>query len=140
VIIDLKARIDGCENFYWYEALAHRDWNSYIFPTLRQKNKIISIAKRLELVRAYFGHKPIVITSWLRIKPYNKLIEGAKNSPHLYGMGVDFVIPGIPCDKVRKKLLPCLEEYDLRMENLPGAKWIHVDSRLPIGDRRYFKP
>lgn len=137
---DLKIPIDGCENFYWSEALWQRDWDVFVFPTPLQRLNIVSMANIAERIREDLGNKAMIITSWLRIQAYNEAIGGARDSAHLYGQAIDFVVPGMKADDVREALLPRLEKYDLRMEKLPGSNWVHIDTRPLTGDRRYFIP
>lgn len=80
---------------------------------------------------------PIVVHCAYRPPEYNKQVGGAPNSWHMKGMAMDFHASYWDCDYVRSKLRPHLEELEMRMENLPGSSWIHMD----IGTgTRYFKP
>jgi uncharacterized protein YcbK (DUF882 family) len=73
-------------------------------------------------------------------KDYNKFVKGAPRSAHIPGLAVDFSIEGVDCDRLRKLLVPKLEEFDCRMESLHGAGWVHMDLMSPTEGRRYFKP
>jgi hypothetical protein len=81
----------------------------------------------------------MLVTSWWRPPKYNKLIGGADESWHMTGGGCDFRCPGITSDEIRHQLQPKLEELELRMEDLPGASWVHIDDKEP-GNKRFFKP
>lgn len=128
--------IDGTRNFLWKEALWLPQWQIYCFPSREQELEIIKIAYKMQQIRDFFGF-PIKVTSWLRPKPYNTLIKGAEDSPHLYGMAVDFNIETLLADVVKSMLLPKLEELKIRMEK-ETTNWIHVDSREPGKTGRYF--
>jgi len=82
------------------------------------------------------------VTSGWRPEGYNKLIGGALNSAHIEGKACDFVVTGIDCDDVREQLEPKLTELGIRMEDLPGANWVHIDIRKPLNEdsNRFFKP
>lgn len=108
--------------------------------TLEKKANLILLFNQMEVVRAFLGNKPIVVNVTYRSKAYNKLVDGATNSAHLFGKAVDFFVPGMTCDDVRKLIVPKLEEWKLRCENLPRSTWTHIDSRSPGAGGRYFKP
>lgn len=75
-----------------------------------------------------------------RPKEYNALIGGAPGSAHVEGLACDFHVLRMGCDEIREIILPHLEEWQLRMEDLPGSGWIHLDIRDPGDGNRYFKP
>lgn len=142
-------------------------WECYHIPTEEEKANILKLAKTMDQIREYIGG-PITITVWIRpgkvnskdldvtkIQPktpkqkealaeldYNKYIGGAKNSAHKIGLACDWYSKGISCDEVRTKLLSKLEEFDIRVEDLPGSKWVHTDKYPPTisGGNRFFKP
>jgi hypothetical protein len=92
----------------------------------------------MEKLRTLLGDRAIVVHCALRPTAYNKLVKGAKKSAHLYGMAVDFHVEGLTCDEVRAKLTPVLDTYRIRMEDLPGSNWVHIDIRDSYP--RLFKP
>lgn len=134
----IENTIDGVRNFKWKDALYLREWGIYCFPTRDQELEIIKIAFKMQQIYDFFG-LPIQITSWLRPKPYNVMIKGAEDSPHLYGMAVDFNVETISADTVRSMLLPHLDEFKIRMEDRPKSNWVHCDNREPV-NKRFFKP
>lgn len=95
---------------------------------------------KMDLVREYFN-APVAVHVAYRPDEYNRLVGGAKNSSHLYGMACDFHVSGVSCDEVRARILKDnkLEEWGMRMEDLPGSKWVHLDIRAP-SPSRFFKP
>lgn len=105
------------------------------------KGNLVQLFAKLDIIREFFG-APIIIHCAFRPGPYNKLVGGALNSTHMFGMAADFHVRiAYDCDKQREMLLPMLAELKLRMENLPGSDWIHVDTRKPSDEtRRFFKP
>lgn len=104
------------------------------------KENLITLCQKLDIMRNFFD-KPINIHVMFRPPEYNKLIGGAKNSSHCLGKAVDFDIIGLDCDTVRKMIMDAnkLEEWKMRMEDLPGSPWIHLDI-TPIIAHRFFKP
>lgn len=138
MLFDPSSRIPGTANFTWGEALWLPRWNLYCLPTELEEQEIIKIAFKLQQIRNIFG-KSITITSWLRPKAYNELIGGAKDSAHIYGMAVDFVVANTDCDEVRLKLLNKLDDLKIRMEDIAGD-WVHIDNREPGKQGRFFKP
>lgn len=104
------------------------------------KLNIIELANRMDVVRELLNAS-INVHCWFRPEAYNKLVKGAANSAHKYGQAVDFDAKGLTCDAVRAKLEPLLEQYKLRMEQMPGGTWVHLDTREPApGGHRFFKP
>jgi hypothetical protein len=61
-------------------------------------------------------------------------------SAHTLGMAVDFSVATLKADEVRELLKPELERLKIRMEDLPGSTWVHIDTREPGGSGRFFKP
>jgi len=108
-------------------------------PTDRQHHNLIHITSVLQKIRTRLACR-IRITSGLRPKVYNTLIGGAGHSAHIWGMALDFQVQGLSADRVRSYILPDLEEYKIRMEDLPGSSWVHIDSRNPRTEGRFFKP
>lgn len=106
------------------------------------KANLITIFTKLDEIREVFG-APINIHCALRPPAYNKQINGAVNSSHISGKAIDFHIEGYNCDEARAKILSLglLATLKLRMEDLPGSSWIHIDTRNPSEEaRRFFKP
>ena len=133
----LKKSIGKSTNFSWSEALFLPRWEVYAYPTRKQVGNIIIMAEKLELIRTIVG-RPMHVTSWLRPKKYNRTIGGASRSWHMTGGAVDFFVKGMSADQVRKKLRPYLEDLEIRMEDLPGSSWVHVDNKQ--ADNLYFRP
>ena len=56
------------------------------------------LVELLQKIRSHFG-KPVVIHSAYRTPPYNKKVDGAAYSQHLYGAAADISIAGVkPAD------------------------------------------
>ena len=146
---DPKAKIS--DYFKVKEATYLIRWNVYHTPTEQEIANILRMAEVMDKIRAFLGCK-VEVHCWIRPavtncqntlyrgKDYNKLVGGAKASAHLDGLAVDFHAEHMLCDEVRAKLLPKLEEWDIRMENLPRSGWVHVDLKPPFRGNRYFKP
>lgn len=139
----LNLPVPGCEHFFWHEVLLHRQWDVFVFPTDEQRENLIDICKRAELVRKILNCK-FKITSGLRAGTYNTVINGATRSMHKIGGALDFV----PVDfqtknrmrMARKMIEPHLNTIGIRMERLDST-WIHIDNKDPGPDgHRYFVP
>lgn len=140
----LNDNIPFAHHFKWKEALFLPKWNIFVVATTHQEANIISITLIMEKIRAFFG-KPILILSWLRPDFYNDWpfpygVMGAKNSAHKLGLACDFCIRGFTADEIRRKLEPELLHLGIRMENLPGSDWVHVDLFPPGITGRFFTP
>lgn len=138
--INLNDSIPGTKNFRWNEFLSLRSWEIHCFPKddITRAN-IIRTCEVLQKIRDLFN-RPVTITSGYRPRLYNEFIGGAAFSSHRTGRAVDFVVHGIDCDEVRKKLVPMLVSLDIRMENKPGSNWVHIDLDVRPDGNRYFKP
>jgi hypothetical protein len=144
-----QGKITNSKYFQWSEALYLPSWQVYHTPSQVEKDNIIKTAAVMDQIREFFG-KPINIHVWCRPilnspghprhgQDYNQFINGAANSAHKVGLAVDFDVKGMSCDDVRAKLLPLLDKLNIRMEDLPGSSWVHIDL-FPVKSKRYFKP
>lgn len=143
--MNLDDKITGCEFFKWREALWLPQWNRAANEEDGLNDEILEnikvTAAWMDEIRKHFG-KPIKIHCWLRPEKYNALVGGGKTSQHLLGKAVDFHVVGMSCDDVRKALIDAgmLDSMKLRMEDLPGSNWVHLDDRAPGPSGRFFKP
>ena len=139
--INLDEYIPGARHIKWKEVLLCRQWRCHVFPTKEQYSNLIKIVYVADQIRQQLNC-PITITSGLRPSQYNKLIKGAKYSHHMSGNALDFVLKNYlgpeGCDTIRKILFPQLGRLKIRMENLPGSRWIHIDRGA--GDNLFFRP
>jgi hypothetical protein len=137
------------EHFRVVEALYLPKWDVFHMPSIEEKQNILRLAAKMEAIRAIL-QRPISITSWIRPilnnpfsvyhgEDYNLAVNGREKSMHKVGRATDWSA-GEDCDKTRSKLLPHLETLGIRMEDLPGSNWVHIDDK-PIGKgQRFFKP
>lgn len=77
----------------------------------------------LQPLRDWYG-KPITITSGYRSPELNKAIKGARNSDHMRGQAVDFVLPKEDYPRVFDWLRKNVE-YDQIIDEF-GFQWIHI--------------
>jgi len=146
---DPKSQIT--EHFTVHDATYLPTWQIYHQPSDVEKQNIITTAGKMELVRQELG-RPLLAHCWIRPtsvncpgsayhgRNYNALVGGAKNSPHIDGEAVDFNPVAMTCGDARAVLLPKLEEFQIRMENIEG-NWVHIDTRQPLaGHPRFFRP
>lgn len=93
--------IFGAKHFTWGEATK----NGTRIPLNNQiVQNIIELAGYLELVKTIFDGRSINITSWYRPPEVNRQQGGVKNSRHLVGDAVDFIVTGIPPVEVYRRL------------------------------------
>jgi uncharacterized protein YcbK (DUF882 family) len=102
------------------------------------KGNLIALCNKLDIVRDFFK-TPMITHCTFRPVAYNKEIGGALNSAHTLGKAMDFHVKDMDCDEARNKMIPMLEEWGLRLEDLPGAGWCHLDMN-PVINNRFFKP
>ncbi len=141
-------------NFTWHDAFFLPTWGVYHTPSGEEIKAIRQTCLIMEKIRSLLGHRPINVHCMIRPtsvncpdspfhgKNYNVAVGStAKHSPHVYGMACDFDAQGLDCDDARFILEPSLDELGIRMEDRPGAAWIHIDSYTPSvsGGRRFFK-
>lgn len=132
------------------EALYLPSWKVLHIPNEQEKANILKTAEVMDKIREFLG-KPISVHVWLRPtlnnpshakhgQDYNLFIKGAKASAHKVGLAVDWSCRDYTCDKVRELLLPKLEEFNIRVEDLPGSNWVHTGTDWKPGKSRFFKP
>lgn len=136
--IDISANIPGCSNFYWYELLYCPRWKVHVQITEKEYQNGISLGYALEDIRAFLG-VPLTPSSGIRPRIYNRFIGGAKRSMHIFLLACDFHALGFTGNQVRGLLVPKLKQFGIRMEDLPGSKWVHIDLGKPRPNR-FFKP
>ena len=144
-MIDPKEKISN--HFTNKEALWLPQWNRMANEQDGLNDDVLSSLKdlfsKMDLVREYFN-APIMVHVTYRPEEYNKLVKGAKNSAHKFGMACDFHVSKMACKDAIQKMLDDkkLEEWGMRCENNgDNPTWIHLDIRdVPPGGNRYFKP
>jgi hypothetical protein len=136
---DPKAKIS--KYFTVKEACWLPTWGQMHIPNEEEKQNIVKMAQTMDLIREFIQH-PITVICWIRPVAYNSdpRIGGAPKSMHITGRAVDWTI-GQDCDNIRKLIFPQLAFWNIRMEDLPHSKWIHVDNKEVSNDKfRFFKP
>ena len=130
---------NASEYFTWREVLLLRRWNIYAVPTKEHEQNILDLLQKMDLIREMLGD-PIHVTSCYRPPVYNRFIGGSVRSWHRYGMAMDFKVANQPANGVRDFLKEYLDDLEVRMENLPGSGWVHIDTAEPGTSGRYFTP
>ncbi len=133
---DPTARVTA--NFTVKEACWLPTWGKLHNPTKREQEALQQTCALMEKIRTVLG-RPISVHCMIRPTEYNKLIGGAKQSPHIKGLACDFSVEGLSCDDVRTWLLPFLDFWKARMEDKPGSNWVHVDL-INTSGQRFFTP
>ncbi|WP_008314201.1 D-Ala-D-Ala carboxypeptidase family metallohydrolase [Leptolyngbya sp. PCC 6406] len=110
-------------HFSWAEATKN---GSRIPVDEKVVNGILKIAEVMEEVRDFLGGRPITINSWYRDPASNRKVGGAKDSRHMYGDAVDFVVQGIAPPEVNRRL----ESWWSNRGGLASASsFTHIDAR-----------
>jgi len=136
--------------FTYHEALWLPQWKRYALPSDGLDDDVLDnlvfLFQKMDTVREFLG-APIIVHCAYRPYLYNAQVYGALNSAHLANAyqvaAVDFHVEQRNCDFVRNVIDQGnkLYEWEMRMEDKPGAAWIHLDTRQPPpGGNRYFKP
>ena len=100
-VVYAEQPIFGSAHFTWGEAT--KDGLRIPVNSLIVEN-IIELAGYLELVKSIFDSRPVIVTSWYRPPQVNQQQGGVKNSRHLIGDAVDFIVTGIPPAEVYRRL------------------------------------
>ena len=101
--VALSAAIIPGGNFTWSEATKG---GSRVPESAEITRAIVRMAGKMQTVRSWLGDRPVTITSWYRPPAVNKAVGGARNSTHLQGHGVDFVVAGLSPGQVQRILDP----------------------------------
>ena len=133
------------QHFTWKDALWLPQWNRMANEqdglTEEIKNNLKALFVKMDTVRDYLD-APIIVHITYRPGAYNKLVNGAANSAHKFGMACDFHVKDLSCDDARQQIEDDkkLIEWSMRMEKKPASNWIHLDTRDPGAGNRYFLP
>ena len=140
--LNINDNIPGSIYFKWREVLWCPSWDVYVWPNKSQYYNLRLFIKKCDRVRGFLK-KPMIVTSGLRPREYNKQIKGARFSQHIKGNAIDFYVKGYEGIKrtslIRNKLKYKLNEFGIRMEDIDGD-WIHIDGAEPGRTGRFFKP
>jgi len=100
-------------NFTWAEATKNGSrlpidtvFRGQSIPAAQITRNIITLAERLDKIRADFGGRPIIIISWYRPPAVNRAVGGARHSHHQLGWGADFKIRGVAPREVANRIAP----------------------------------
>lgn len=98
-------------NFTWGEATKNGSripvqtrFEGMIIPAAQITANIIKLARELDSLRAEFGNRPIIITSWYRDPILNRSVGGVRNSQHVLGWAADIQVSGISPNDVAEKI------------------------------------
>lgn len=89
----------------------------------------------LQPLRDYLGVS-VIVTSGFRCAVLNKKIGGVKNSQHLVGQAVDFIVPQKNLKDVYNYIKHNLPYDQLLYEYNKTDKWIHVSYRTDGHNRK----
>lgn len=96
-----------------------------------QRN-LVGLAITFEKICREFNLEPIIRDkahwSVFRTETYNKLVNGRSASAHVRGRALDVAFKNKTCDEVRDLLRLNLSRFCIRMEDMPGYSWLHIDT------------
>jgi hypothetical protein len=109
------------------------------------------VAEALERVRAYFGDKPVRITSCYRSKAVNTAVGGSHTSVHMAAMAADFEVSGVPNIDVCRSIPEIIPEFDQVIYEFVPTGWVHLGlthelprhqllTAVKLGGRTVYKP
>ena len=118
------------EHFSWYEAVCRHC--GQLPPDLEPN--VIATAEMAERIRALLGDRPMRISSWYRCPEHNAEVGGAKNSMHLQGKAIDFVVKDMVPHAVQVKC-EALQQQGI----IGGLGWYHGWTHADLGPRRSWR-
>ena len=100
---------------------------------------IIQTCEMMEKIRDFLGCA-INVHCMYRSSAYNLEIGSLEHDVHSLSMACDWdASPTLSIEETKEKLIPKLEEFDIRMEK-GTTTWIHTDWRMAGPSGRYFTP
>lgn len=128
-IVYLKDPIIAGGHFYWAEATKN---GSRPPEDMEVVNNVRRIAEHMEEVRSRLDDRPVFVTSWYRPYDVNIAVGGARNSRHVDGDSVDFVVDGLIPQMVFRILEPWWGSRGGLASTSPrrkGSGFTHIDAR-----------
>lgn len=109
------------------------------------------VAEALERVRAYFGGKPVRVTSFYRSKAVNAAVGGSLTSAHMAAMAADFEVSGVPNIEVCRSIPEIIPEFDQVIYEFGPTGWVHLGlthelprqqllTAVKLGGKTVYKP
>lgn len=96
----------------------------------KYRGNVQELMNNLEVVRNYFGGKPIVVNSGYRTAAYNKKVGGAANSQHLTAKASDITISGYTPKQIGSAIIKLISEGKLKEGGVGIYKtFVHYDIR-----------
>lgn len=125
----LNEPIDGCKNFYWYEATR----NGTRLPKHKyQSLNMIDIAQKAQVLRdKYLDGKSLIITSWFRPWDINKEIGGSSLSTHVSAGAIDFFIEDLHEQEIYRRLNP---HWKWGLAVSARGRFVHLDQGRNAND------
>jgi len=84
------------------------------------------VAEALERIRAYFGERPIRVTSCFRSRTVNAAVGGSLTSAHCAAMAADFEVIGVPNNVVCRAIPEIIPEFDQCIYEFGPTGWVHL--------------
>jgi len=108
------------------------------YPDAWVEDRLNPLCISLEVIREYFGNKPITITSGYRTPEYNSnVVHGAIRSQHMYGRAADIKIKGVHARIVARGIRKLIREKRILNGGVGSyTSFTHYDIR---GNNAYWK-
>ena len=101
-------------------------------PTQDEKDNILYIASRMDIIREYLGI-PLIVLSWFRCEELNTAVKGSKTSAHRYGLAVDVYSTKMSSEDIYNKLIEAQEKGIIQFDQLiyyPKQNFVHIGFKL----------
>lgn len=122
-------------HFTWNEVFVN-ELRKYGVPSLAIFENAVKASKQFEKIRELLG-LPMNVHCWFRSLLHNLALKEqglnpAMHSSHLYGLALDYDVPGMTMTQVRGKLLEAVKKQQLKIRiEANTAQWVHCDIGNP---------
>lgn len=114
------------KNFKWAE---FDSGDGVKVPKIYEGN-ILELCYNLEVIRDYFGGRPIIINSGYRTWKHNKAVGGVENSQHLVGKAADIRIKGVTVQELYDGILKLISDGKIKRGGVGLYEtFVHYDVR-----------
>lgn len=96
-------------------------------PTGQERANVGRAAEAMEKVRTVLGNRPVLISSGYRSPQVNKAVGGSPTSAHMFGLAIDFTVPGFGTPiEICHKLSAHMAELTIDQLIHEFDSWVHL--------------